>query len=272
MPTFFFSLVLYRHSLDDIAPLLSSLNKLLSFSQKSEFNIFLCIYEARVSNTALVSESQIFSLYPLLPFHYRSGPNVGFGPANNINFRSLSPGVSDFFVVVNPDISFAPASLLSLFLWVKNSTNVSCVAPLISLPNGSVQYSAKKNPTFLSLILGRLPSLLVFPFFKSYDSWHKNLSHDYHSESIISTYLSGCFLVIPAHLFELIGGFSEVFFLHLEDADIVRRLASHGQTIHNPIGIVTHQWARGSHRSFSQMFHLSLSYLHYIRRWGFVLF
>jgi hypothetical protein len=49
----------------------------------------------------------------------------------------------------------------------------------------------------------------------------------------------------------------------------VRRLSSVGETLHNPIGVVVHGWARGSHTSLFQILSLLRSFILYSQIWGF---
>jgi len=74
--------------------------------------------------------------------------------------------------------------------------------------------------------------------------------------------------LIPSWAYIKVGGFSEQYFLHFEDADIVRKLSMYGYTKHVPLGRVTHGWARGSHTSPSQILSLMRSYLIYSIIWG----
>ena len=265
-----FSLVLYRHSFQDIAPLLSSID--LLGRAVDHLHVRLSIYNACPHSLDDPTPDRVRSIIGDILLSYRCGKNIGFGAANNHNFNSFKSPQDFLFVVVNPDISFDPASLMPLLDWAVTTPLLACVAPLILSPSGSIQFSAKRNPTFLSLLLGRLGFLRRLPFFQRYDRWHRNLYRDYERECIDATYLSGCFLVIPSLCFSDIGGFCERYFLHLEDADIVRRLSRFGRCIHNPIGSVTHQWARGSHRSPTQMLHLMHSYFVYLTIWGFRLY
>jgi GT2 family glycosyltransferase len=152
--------------------------------------------------------------------------------------------------------------------WVLLYPDVACVAPLVLGSRGSVQYSVKHNPTFLSLLIGRLYVLRRISFLEAYDRWHRNLACDYRRSLIESPYLSGCFLVIPSSYYSRVGGFCEKYFLHLEDADIVRRLSLLGRCLHNPVGVVVHQWARGSHKSLSQTLYLFRSIVVYMCNWG----
>ena len=262
-----FSLVLFRHTIDDIKPLLQSIDALAAFSR--DFRYFLCVYNASPLDPPSVNQYQIKSFLSSTQLSYQAGPNVGFGRANNINFTRSSISVDDLIIVVNPDIKFGSQDLLPLLKWMLDNPDCTCAAPLILQNNGHIQYSAKQNPTFLSLLLGRFGFLKCFSFFTRYDYWHKNRGFDYLSEVIPCPYLSGCFLVIPAWAFSKIGGFYEGYFLHVEDADIVRRLSSIGLTCHNPIGFVYHGWSRGSHFSLSQNISLVRSFFLYCLIWGF---
>lgn len=265
-----FSLVLFKHSISEIHPLLSSINLLQYKYPILDCSLF--IYDGSKTSYTSSQISALRGIADQVPIQYFHGLNIGYGMGNNYNFKSISSPQHFLFVVVNPDIYFEPVSVFPLFEWCFGNPSYSCVAPLILNQFHEVQFSAKRNPTFLSLLIGRLSFLRFFHFFRMYDEWHKQLNHNYSSEMFESTYLSGCFLIIPSNCYRLVDGFSSSFFLHLEDADIVRRLSMIGRTIHNPLGVVNHLWARGSHKSLKQMLYLFQSYLAYIRLWGFSLF
>lgn len=261
-----FSLVLFRHSLEDIEPLLASISAMSQYSDEISINLY--IYDGSPSSFCSPTYSQIKSRFPCLKCSLENGPNVGFGSANNINFARAGLASCDLFCVVNPDIKFKAHQLLPLIRWTLSTSNVSCAAPLILQDNGSIQFSVKHNPTILSLLLGRFEWLLRFSFLREYDVWHRNLDRDYSQEIIFSQYLSGCFLLIPAWAFDAVGGFCRRYFLHVEDADLVRRLSAVGLSVHNPVGIVVHGWARGSHSSVRQIICLLKSYFNYCLIWG----
>jgi len=261
-----FSLVLYRHCLSEIIPLLGSIQELASLCLDMHFH--LSIYDADRPGDAGMFRDSIANVAKDLSFSYVNAPNVGFARANNVNALSLFYVPSELFVVANPDTSFLGCELAPLLYWVLDHKKVSCAAPLVVNPGGGTQYSAKHNPTFLSLLLGRLPVLTALPVFAKYHSWHRNLGSCYERDVVSSTYLSGCFLVIPSLSFREVGGFSARYFLHLEDADLVRRLSGCGLTVHNPIGKVCHRWARGSHKSLTQTLYLLRSIVVYMFNWG----
>ena len=230
--------------------------------------LHLSVYDADRLGDASKFCRSIANVVGDLSFSYVDGRNLGFARANNVNAGSLFYSDSEVFVVANPDTSFLGRELAPLLYWICNHKKVSCASPLVINPGGAIQRSVKHDPTFLSLLLGRLPLLTTLPVFARYYSWHRNLGSCYERDVISSTYLSGCFLVIPSLSFREVGGFSERYFLHLEDADIVRRLSSCGLAVHNPIGRVYHRWARGSHKSLSQTLFLLRSIVVYMFSWG----
>jgi GT2 family glycosyltransferase len=264
--TLCFSIVLYMHPVECIERLL---NSICSFAACAPgFRVLVCIYDGSPVVYPGPSEEQLQSRLPGIEVLFEKGKNVGFGRANNNNFLRSSLRPNDLFAVVNPDIRFSAEQLLPLVEWLCSDSECACAAPLVLLEDGGIQYSAKHDPTILSLLLGRFGFLKRVPIFHEYDSWHRNLQRDYSSELIPSSYLSGCFLLLPVWAFHRVGGFCEQYFLHVEDADIVRRLSGVGKTLHNPIGVVVHGWARGSHSSIFQMLSLLKSFMIYSRIWG----
>ena len=212
-----------------------------------------------------------FNVYSFPLSYYHSHSNLGYGQGHNRNYNSCQVSFDSLFVACNPDVTFSPGHIHPFFDYLAHLPNLACAAPLVRLSDGSIQYSAKQNPTFTSLLLGRFPLLCFFPFASSYLSFNQSRRRDYFSVFSVP-YLSGCFLVFPSHVFASIGGFSDRYFLHLEDADIVRRAGKVGLTLHCPLGQVCHARGRGSHKSLFQQYHLVCSAFKYFRAWGLCLF
>lgn len=265
-----FSLVLYNQNLLELKPLFNSFIELEKFFKKEKYNYLIELY---ICDNGERIDSEIEEIKKLKRFFFcdykKSDKNLGFGKANNNNFkRILKSYKDDLFVIINPDISFSPIKILPAFEFIKKEKSISCLAPLIKNKKNIIQYSAKKNPTLLGLFLGRFDILCTIPIFKNYIKSFKNQNFNYSKDLFTSTYLSGCFLITKIWAYSKINGFNETYFLHLEDADIVRRLSQIGETIHYPFGLVTHRWARGSHHSVKQIFHLLVSMIKYFRIWG----
>lgn len=266
-----FSLVTYKHSYSDILPLLDSIKSLAKLM--NSVDILLYIYDATPSSELTLKSSDFISGTDSLFFYYSQGRNIGFGAAHNFNFGLIGNRFQFIFVPINPDIYFKPQSVSLFFEWLlDHSSSISCASPLVYNKPGVIQYSAKLNPTILSLLVGRFSFLKRLSLFSSYDYYHKQQKFDYSSTLINSSYLSGCFLAIPSYFYLSVGGFDENYFLHFEDADLVRRLSRIGKCVHFPHAFVFHRWARGSHRSVKQTLHLLYSAFYYFRTWGLKFF
>ena len=118
--------------------------------------------------------------------------------------------------------------LLDIIKFFESKKNIVCINPIIKNQNNYIQFSAKKDPTFISLLIGFFPLFLKLSFLKRYDQNHRNKNFNYLKDIIPASYLSGCFLLIKADTFRKVNGFSEAFFLHLEDADFVRKCSRYG--------------------------------------------
>ncbi len=264
MSKLFFSLVLYKQTIDDIYPLLMSIEKLNNLYKDL---VFLSIYDNTTSSSRFNKNNFSFLSYPV---KYTHNPNnIGFGKANNINFKKFFSSKNDLFIISNPDTYFDANKLKKFIDEFLDQKDIVCANPLIRNKDCSIQYTSKKNPTFLSLLVGFLPFLLKIKILREYDFFHKNKDKDYVNQTFQSNFLSGSFLVVKSNIFEKVGGFTDSYFLHLEDADLVRKCSFHGITAHFPKGEIIHTWNRGSHKSLFQISHVIRSMFVYFYIWGF---
>ena len=271
MKKIIFSLVLFKQTLNEIMPLLNSIAELNNITNlDKEYRVVLSIYDN--SNILKRYKRQDFKFLDFQVDYVHNPKNIGFGKANNINFRGYSYNKSDIYIASNPDTSFDAKKLLDLIKFFEREKNFVCVNPIIKNQNNHIQYSAKKDPTFLSLLIGFFPFFLKLSFLKRYDQNHKNKNFNYLKDIIPASYLSGCFLLIKSYTFKEVNGFSEAFFLHLEDADFVRKCSRYGLTAHIPISEIQHLWNRGSHKSLFQIIHVIRSMFVYFFKWGFKFF
>ena len=265
-----FSTVIYKTPISQIKSLIDSITSLDTFfkenyNDKIIFELF--IFDNYVNNNF----KEVQKIIKNKPFNINfksSNRNLGYGQGHNKNFEFIKIEKNSWFISINPDVSFKGKHLYKFILFLINNNNLSCAAPLIYLPNSKIQYSAKKNPTVISLLSSRFTIFQKIPFLKNHLYKNQNRYRNYKSEIINCSFLSGCFLAIPTEIYSEIGGFSKKYFLHFEDADIVRRCSLRGRTIHCPLGFVTHIRGRGSHNSLSQQLCLVKSYFFYILRWG----
>ena len=266
-----FSTVIYKTPIIQIKKLIDSLNSLkiyLDEKDKDKFKLELLIIDNSPKEPLNRKKINLYSSKFEISYNLAKR-NLGYGKGHNNNFHNLKSDKSTWFIAVNPDVSFTGKSLYKFILFITSEVKISCAAPLIYLPNNEIQYSAKKNPTFLSLISGRFSIFQKIPKIKKYLHNNQNRYLNYKKEIIFAENLSGCFLSFPSEIYSKIGGFSKKYFLHFEDADIVRRASFFGKTVHYPLGSIVHIRGRGSHNSIRQQLFLIKSYLIYIFTWGF---
>ena len=269
-----FSTVVYKTPNDVLAKLIESINTLKVEFDKTfpkKYKIQLLI----VDNSNRLEEKIVEYFNEKYEFqisYFVSKKNLGYGMGHNENLLRLKPDKRTWYVALNPDIYFEGKEIINYFEYITSNEGITCSAPLIFLPNGDIQYSAKNNPTFISLLVSRFSFFQTINYLKKYLNINQNKFKNYRKELIEAPFLSGCFLTFPSELYFKIGGFSKKYFLHFEDADIVRRCNEEGLTIHCPYGQITHVRGRGSHKSLSQQIHLLNSYIKYSQIWGFKLF
>ena len=251
----------------DILPLLESINAL---NELYNNQIFLSIYDNSDINKRFSLTDFKFLEFPVKYFH--EAQNIGFGKANNLNFNNYDFDNNDIFIISNPDTYFESKEMKKFITAFQNHDQIVCANPLIKNNANSIQYSSKKDPTLLSLLIGFLPFLKVIKIFRNYDLIHKNKYKNYTKETFQANFLSGSFLVVKANIFKKVKGFTNSYFLHLEDADFVRKCSKYGLTAHFPKGEIMHKWNRGSHRSLFQIYQVFRSMIIYFYKWGFKIF
>tara|TARA_Y100001978_G_C23702861_1_gene442413 strand:- start:10190 stop:11008 length:819 start_codon:yes stop_codon:yes gene_type:complete len=263
-----FSVVLYKTNIEDVNNLL---NSIINFNDRygEKYDIDLLISDNSPSNVINQKiRNKLTLISSTFTYNYK---NIGFGAGHNRNIFELNSIHSNSIIIIlNPDIKFRASELINIVEYsFKNFQNVSCLSPLIYNSKNKIQYTAKKNPTFMSLIIGRISFFQKFKLLNKYLSFNQNKEFNYKLDIFSSTYLSGCFLILPSWSFLKLSGFDENFFLHFEDADLVRRCSFIGKTLHYPKSSVFHKWERGSHKSFIQTLYLLKSYIYYLIKWGF---
>lgn len=264
MKSIIFSLVIYKHKLDELKQLFQNFLQFENYALSNGINSSFLIND----NSPFVSE-EIKSYLSKKNISYRfNNSNLGYGKSHNYNLiYSNSFDKNDVFIIINPDIIFEYKSLFAFIDEFSKSKEV-CRAPLIVNSKGEIQYSAKNNPSILSLLIGRVPILRKISFLNLFYEKHINYKADYKNNRIRCPYLSGCFLIIGCEVFKKIKGFDERYFLHFEDADLTRKCFLLGDVMHDPSCVVIHKWARGSHKSLTQTFHLLISMFKYFSKWG----
>ena len=195
----------------------------------------------------------------------RASGNLGYGRGNNL---VISQAVSDYHLVINPDLFVAPDALLRAVEFMQSHLDVGMLSPSVFGEDGERHFMCKRNPTLLVMFLRSfspawLQSRLSFVTYQ-----FEMRDCDYGKKIHTLEYPTGCFMFFRTAPLQSIGGFDPDFFLHYEDADIGRRMHKVARVVYVPEVRVVHQWARDTHRSLKAKFITVRSGLLYWRKWG----
>jgi GT2 family glycosyltransferase len=215
-----------------------------------------------VDNSSEPLEHELFS-HPRVRYMY-PGRNLGFGAAHNLAI-SEKHLLSNYHLILNPDISFGPEVLPYLIDVMQELAGIGALMPRINYPDGSLQRLCKLLPTPVDLILRR---------FIPIKSVQSRINRRYELHALPQDRLaevpsiSGCFLLVRSELLLSLGGFDERYFMYLEDVDLVRRIGDVAKVVYEPRVSVTHSYAKGSYRNKKLLAYHMMSAVFYFAKWG----
>jgi GT2 family glycosyltransferase len=247
------SIVLYNSKEDEILRVIdcflgSSLHVRLFLIDNSETDVLKC----------LLVDSRIEYLY--------LGKNVGYGAAHNIALMK-SFEISDYHVILNPDVSFDSLILETSLKYMIKHQDVGMISPAIKFPDGTTQFMCRLLPTPLDLISRRFfPPFLKFAIKDKMDNYL--LKDLVLSEKHNIPNLPGSFMFLKNSAIEEVGGFDENYFMYLEDVDLTRRIHQKYKTLYFPEISVVHGLEQGSYKSLKLFKHHTRSAIYYFRKWG----
>lgn len=170
------SLVLFKHSYDDVK------NTLFSLINESSIDKI-----AIVDNGNYCQWLKSFSHPKVETIHLVK--NEGFGAGHNAVFKKYLNKFSHF-LVCNPDIVFELGEVDKLFAFSINN-NVGLAMPKVIYPDGSLQYGSKLLPTPFQLFIRR--------FFPAY-STSMNDSYELRLADYTKSFLHHLYLVVLCSL------------------------------------------------------------------------
>lgn len=174
----------------------------------------------------------------------------GFGANHNAAFALCE---TPYFCVCNPDVRLTRDPFDPL-LQALARKSAGAVGPLVRNPAGTVEDSARRFPTVLSLLQ---------------KSFVRN-GPDYPTDrgAIEVDWVAGMFMLFPSRAYRDVRGFDEAYFLYYEDIDICRRLGQAGRSVlYVPDAEIFHDARRGSRRNPALMRHHLRSVVRYFTRY-----
>ncbi len=160
----------------------------------------------------------------------RNETNRGFGVAVN---QAAQIVASPLVWLLNPDCLVEPGAFEALRRVLDAHPECAVVAPQLLNADGTVQASARGEPTALTGLFGR--NTWLTRYFPAARVVRRNLpARDLVAANVESApvdWVMGAAMLIRRSAFEAIGGFDERFFLYWEDADLCHRLRVNGFSV-----------------------------------------
>ncbi len=190
------------------------------------------------------------------------GSNLGFGKAHNIVLNKIKT-LSRFHLILNPDVIFEPKVITNLIKELESDSTVSMISPQVFYPNGDLQYTCRKAPTFLGLLYRKLGVFKSKIFENEYRN--QDISKPFYPE-----FIYGSFMLFNTIDFLNTDGFDTRYFLYMEDADICREQYDKGKRIlYHPKVNIVHVHRRESSRNLKLFYFHLISAMKYFKKWGF---
>jgi len=188
--------------------------------------------------------------------------NLGFGAAHNVVLKNINNN-SEYHLILNPDVEFKPHVIPELITQLKKEKEVSMVSPRVVYPNGELQYTCRRYPSFFDLVIR------VFRIFKNRIAYKEYRNQDL-SKGFYPDFIHGCFMLFRTQSFVNLKGFDERYFLYMEDADICKRIDGAGsKKIYYPEEEIIHIHRKDSGKNIQLFFRHFISALKYFNKWGY---
>ena len=143
----------------------------------------------------------------------------GFSANNN---DGMSRAKGQYILLLNPDTEVRPGALRELISFMDTHLDVGMCGAQLLFPDGTIQPSPRRFPTFGSFIARRSP---VRKFLQSstLNERHLMAGAD-HSKVLSVDWLLGACMFIRREVLETVGPLDEGFYLYVEDIDWAKRI------------------------------------------------
>jgi N-acetylglucosaminyl-diphospho-decaprenol L-rhamnosyltransferase len=201
-------------------------NKLLSELNNITGISFDVIVTSNISEDYPININQEFPCF-LITNEYP----MGYGANHNQAFLHCE---SDFFVILNPDISIGSLDMISLSSHFK-ANHVGIVSPKILNISGGIEDSTRPYPTLINLL------------FRIFGLENYKIP----TEKTVVDWVAGMFMLFRKDVYNELSGFDDNrFFMYFEDVDICRRVNMNGYSIiYDPSQHVVHDAQRASRKN-----------------------
>jgi N-acetylglucosaminyl-diphospho-decaprenol L-rhamnosyltransferase len=155
-----------------------------------------------------------------------STQNLGFAAGNNLG---LGQARGEYLALLNPDTECHEGSLARLVEVLRGDAGLGMAAPRLLNPDGTLQPSIRRLPTFgvALLVLAKVYRLVRhFPAVRRYDA----AAFDYDCAQDVEQPMGAC-MVLPRRVLDQVGALDERFWMWFEEVDLCRRVLGAGWRI-----------------------------------------
>lgn len=150
--------------------------------------------------------------------------NPGFAHANNQAYERSS---GRYFMLLNPDTVCLPGSLTELVNFMDADPSIGVSGPLVLNPDGSLQYSWAKFPTYISECTGKLNRIIM-----PQHTYPENADETRKFGPFQIDWVGGCAFVARRDAIEQVGLMDDSLFMYCEETDWCRRFHDAGWKIY----------------------------------------
>ena len=169
--------------------------------------------------------------------------NLGFAAGAN---RGIREATGEALVLLNPDSEIEADPFASMLAYLREHVEAGIVAPRLLNPDGSLQLSCRRFPTFSVALFNRYS--LFTRLFPHNRYSRQYLLSDWQHDSISEVdWVSGACLMVRRSILERIGLLDEGYFMYIEDVDLCQRVHRAGaKVVYYPAVSVIHHIGKSS--------------------------
>jgi len=157
----------------------------------------------------------------------QNGQNLGFAAGNNRGFASAK---ADLILILNPDMEFMEQGLEKLAAFMDGNRNVGACGCMVLEPDGSFMKQCRRgypDPVIAFFKVSGFASL--FPGNAAFGKYfYSGVPND---RPMDVDALSGSFILARRSVIEEVGGFSEEYFMYVEDVDFCLKIRRAGYKV-----------------------------------------
>ena len=218
-----------------------------------------------VDNASRDGSAKAIDRHPSKPRLIALKDNVGFARGNNLAAEHAS---GDFILLINPDTEVTDAAIDRLVGFAHKQKRALIWGGRTLFPDRSLNPSSCwQQMTAWNMFCGATGFNTIFPNSEwlngePYGGWKRDSVREV-------DIVSGCFLLIPRHIWYALGGFDPLYFMYGEEADLCLRAKRLGArpTIYPEATIIHHGGASERQRAGKEMKLLSAKSTLIRRHW-----